>query len=192
MASPSQDFHAFFERHHAELSRLAYLLLGGDGGREGADDLAADALVAIWHRWDRLVDAERPLAYARGVVANMARSQIRARMRERRRIALFWARQTEHAEGPDVPAVVDVRAALARLPYRKRACVVLRHAFDLSERDTARTLNISVGTVKSQTSRGLAELQRLLSEPEVRAEREGGAPEMLRALSAGPLQRRGW
>ncbi|MDT0265178.1 SigE family RNA polymerase sigma factor [Streptomyces sp. DSM 44915] len=192
MASPTEDFHAFFDRHHVELSRLAYLLLGGDGGRESADDLAADALLAIWHHWDRVTGAERPLAYARGVVANLARSQIRSRIRERRRVALFWARPAEHVDGPDVPAVLDVRAALARLPYRKRACVVLRHAFDLSERETARTLDISVGTVKSQTSRGLAELQRLLREPGVRAEGEGGAPEMLRALSTGPLQRRGW
>lgn len=59
-------------------------------------------------------------------------------------------------------AVVDVQGALRRLPFRKRACVVLRHAFDLSERDTALVLGISVGTVKSQTSRGVAELQRLL------------------------------
>lgn len=59
-------------------------------------------------------------------------------------------------------AVVDVQEALRRLPFRKRACVVLRHAFDLSERDTALVLGVSVGTVKSQTSRGVAELQRLL------------------------------
>ncbi|WP_078856823.1 SigE family RNA polymerase sigma factor [Streptomyces sp. NBRC 109706] len=192
MASPSEDFHAFFERHHAELSRLAYLLLGGDGGSEGADDLAADALLAIWHRWDRVASADRPLAYARGVVANLARSQIRSRVRERRRVALFWARaaETGTTQGPDVPAVLDVRAALARLPYRKRACVVLRHAFDLSERETARTLAISVGTVKSQTSRGLAELHRLLSETQARA--DGGTGEMLRALSNGPPERRGW
>ncbi len=44
----------------------------------------------------------------------------------------------------------------------KRACVVLRHAFDLSEKDTALALGVSVGTVKSQTSKAVAELQRLL------------------------------
>jgi DNA-directed RNA polymerase specialized sigma24 family protein len=57
---------------------------------------------------------------------------------------------------------VDVRAALDRLPFRKRACVVLRHAFDLSEKDTALALGISVGAVKSQTSKGMAELERVL------------------------------
>jgi DNA-directed RNA polymerase specialized sigma24 family protein len=55
-----------------------------------------------------------------------------------------------------------VRTALTRLPVRRRACVLLRHAFDLSEKDTAMALGISVGTVKSQTSKGMAELERML------------------------------
>ncbi|MFG2648163.1 SigE family RNA polymerase sigma factor [Streptomyces sp. NPDC048436] len=155
------EFHDFFERHYAELARLAHLLTGE---KDAADDLAADALVALWHRWDRVRAADHPAAYARGVVANMARSRIRSAVRERRRVALFWELRSEGVDGPDVPAVVDVQEALRTLPFRKRACVVLRHAFDLSEKDTALTLGISVGTVKSQTSKGMAELQRLLGE----------------------------
>jgi RNA polymerase sigma-70 factor (sigma-E family) len=154
------DFHAFFERHYAELARLAHLLTGE---ADAADDLAADALVAMWRHWDRVRAAEHPVAYARGVVTNLARSRIRSAVRERRRIALFWSQPQDRTDGPDLPAVLDVREALQRLPFRKRACVVLRHAFDLSERDTAAVLGISVGTVKSQTSRGVAELERLLA-----------------------------
>ncbi|MFB6826514.1 SigE family RNA polymerase sigma factor [Streptomyces virginiae] len=153
------EFHAFFERHHAELSRLAYLLTGEP---DAADDLAADAMVALWHRWDRARRADSAAAYARGIVANLARSRIRSTVRERRRILLFWSHRPERTDGPDLAAVMDVRAALDRLPFRKRACVVLRYAFDLSEKDTAAALGISVGTVKSQTSKGTAELQRLL------------------------------
>ncbi|MET2716320.1 SigE family RNA polymerase sigma factor [Streptomyces harbinensis] len=193
----SAEFDAFFERHHAELARLAHLLLGGRDSAESADDLAADALVAIWHRWERVRAADRPIAYARGVVANMARSRIRSRTRERRRIALFWSQHSTHTEGPDVPAVLDVRAALDRLPYRKRACVVLRHAFDLSERETARALGISVGTVKSQTSRGIAELERLLTpgaatgpgKTGTGADAAAGADATLRVLRTGPVER---
>ncbi|MFI7411466.1 SigE family RNA polymerase sigma factor [Streptomyces sp. NPDC049627] len=155
----SVEFHAFFERHYAELSRLAHLLTGE---ADAADDLAADALLALWHRWDRVRAADHPVAYARGVVANLARTRIRSAVRERRRIALFWSQREEKAENPDVAGVVDVQEALRRLPFRKRACVVLRHAFDLSEKDTALALGVSVGTVKSQTSKGMAELQRLL------------------------------
>jgi RNA polymerase sigma-70 factor (sigma-E family) len=153
------EFAEFFERHYTELARLAYLLTGD---ADGADDLAADALVAVWHQWDRVRAADHPAAYVRGVIANMARSRIRSAIRERRRIALFWSQRPERVEGPDIPVVIDVREALRRLPFRKRACVVLRHAFDLSERDTALALGISVGTVKSQTSKATAELQRLL------------------------------
>ncbi|MBK3573682.1 SigE family RNA polymerase sigma factor [Streptomyces sp. MBT65] len=158
-AAASEEFHAFFERHYAELSRLAHLLTGE---ADAADDLAADALLALWHRWDRVRAADHPAAYARGVVANLARTRIRSAVRERRRVALFWSQREEKTENPDVAGVVDVQEALRRLPFRKRACVVLRHAFDLSEKDTALALGVSVGTVKSQTSKGMAELQRLL------------------------------
>lgn len=153
------EFHDFFERHYAELARLAHLLTGE---ADAADDLAADALLALWHRWDRVRAAEHPAAYARGVVANLARSRVRSAVRERRRIALFWSQHSPHTDGPDIPSVVDVQGALRTLPFRKRACVVLRHAFDLSERDTALALGISVGTVKSQTSKAMAQLERLL------------------------------
>ncbi|GAA2749858.1 SigE family RNA polymerase sigma factor [Kitasatospora cinereorecta] len=155
----SVEFHAFFERHHAELARLAHLLTGET---DAADDLAADAMVALWHRWDRFRAADHQLAYARGVVANLARARIRSAVRGRRRVLLFRSHRSERVDGPDLAAVLDVRAALGRLPFRKRACVVLRHAFDLSEQETARVLGVSVGTVKSQTSKGMAELQRLL------------------------------
>ncbi|MEU6178200.1 SigE family RNA polymerase sigma factor [Streptomyces coeruleorubidus] len=171
----SVEFHAFFERHYAELSRLAYLLTGES---DTADDLAADALLALWHRWDRVRAADHPAAYARGVVANLARSRIRSAVRERRRIALFWSQREESTENPDVAGVVDVQEALRRLPFRKRACVVLRHAFDLSEKDTALALGVSVGTVKSQTSKGMAELQRLLG-PQ-------GVPQRMHAAVGAP------
>ncbi|MFG2349098.1 SigE family RNA polymerase sigma factor [Streptomyces phaeochromogenes] len=159
----SAEFHDFFERHYAELARLAHLLTGES---DAADDLAADALLALWHRWDRVRAADHPVAYARGVVANLARSRIRSAVRERRRITLFWSQREDKTENPDIPGMVDVQEALRRLPFRKRACVVLRHAFDLSEKDTALSLGISVGTVKSQTSKGMAELQRLLGSEE--------------------------
>ncbi|MEU2966329.1 SigE family RNA polymerase sigma factor [Streptomyces ardesiacus] len=158
----SAEFHAFFERHYAGLARLAHLLTGEP---DAADDLAADALLALWHRWDRVRAADHPVAYARGVVANLARTRVRSAVRERRRVALFWSPREERTEDPDVAGVVDVQEALRRLPFRKRACVVLRHAFDLSEKDTALALGVSVGTVKSQTSKGVAELQRLLGTP---------------------------
>ncbi|WP_084701578.1 SigE family RNA polymerase sigma factor [Cryptosporangium arvum] len=154
-------FHNFFEAHHGELARMASLITGDSSV---ADDLAADALAEIWRYWDRVRAADDPLAYARGVLVNVARSWNRRNGLEEhsaRLLGLF--RRDERTAEADVPAALDVRAALARLPYRRRACVVLRYAFDVSEREVADILGISVGTVKSQTSRGAAQLAALIA-----------------------------
>ncbi|GIM89111.1 SigE family RNA polymerase sigma factor [Paractinoplanes toevensis] len=155
-----QAFHAFFERHHRELSGLAYLL---SGDSSAADDLAADALTEVWKHWDRVNAAGDPAAYARGIVANLTRNWIRRQGRARRGLQLLgWAGERERT--PDVPAVLDVRTALKHLPYRRRTCVVLRYAFDLPEQEVAEILGISVGAVKSQTSRGAKQLADLLQD----------------------------
>jgi RNA polymerase sigma-70 factor (sigma-E family) len=155
-------FHAFFEAHHVELARLAYLMTGE---RSAADDLAADALTEVWRHWARVDAADDPAAYARGIVANLSRQWVRRQALQRR--GLLGLGPARGAPGPDLPAVLDVRAALRRLPHRRRACVVLRYAFDLPEHEVARVLGISVGAVKSQTSRGARQLAGLL----------GGSPE---------------
>ncbi|MEV4274863.1 SigE family RNA polymerase sigma factor [Actinoplanes xinjiangensis] len=151
------DFHAYFERHHASLSRLAYLMTGESGI---ADDLAADALTEVWRHWDRVTAADDPVAYGHGIVMNLARNWVRRRGRER----LLSFESLRRDRDTDVPAVLDVRGALRRLPHRRRACVVLRYAFDLPEREVAAILGISVGAVKSSTSRGAKQLAGLLGE----------------------------
>ena len=159
-----QAFHRFFEQHHASLSGLAFLL---SGDAAVADDLAADALTEVWKHWERVSAAGDPAAYARGIVANLTRNWIRRQGRARRGLALLGLGPGgERASVSDVPAVLDVRTALKRLPYRRRACVVLRYAFDLPEREVADILGISVGAVKSQTSRGAKQLAELLKDLE--------------------------
>jgi RNA polymerase sigma-70 factor (sigma-E family) len=155
-----EEFEAFFDRHFRELDRLAYLLTQDSAS---ADDLCADVFLAVWRQWNRVTSRDDPFAYVRRMMVNMAASRVRRLTRERHRLALFHQGQRQASSGPDGAAVVDVRAALLRLPVRRRACVVLRHAFDLSEQEVAATLGISVGTVKSQTSKGMAQLQELLA-----------------------------
>lgn len=152
-------FDAFFDAHHRDLARLAYLL---SGDPDAADDLTAEAFTQAWKRWDHVIGSDSPLAYVRRIVINLAATRVRRLVRERRGWRLLGAAWSDRTEEPDVAAVADVRAALRRLPVRKRACVVLRHYYGLSEQETAATLGISVGTVKSQTSRGMAELAVLL------------------------------
>lgn len=134
-------------------------MLSGD--RDAADDLAADALLAAWRQWDRVSAADSRLAYVRGIVVNLASSRVRRLVRERSRMILLRSdARMAVTRGPDTPAVLDLRDALARLPRGQRSCVVLRHGLGLSEVETAAALGISVGTVKSQTSKGAAALRR--------------------------------
>jgi RNA polymerase sigma-70 factor (sigma-E family) len=158
---PAVEFEAFFERHHRDLGRLAYLVTGDQCA---ADDLSADVLLDVWRQWDRVRAAESPLAYARRMTINQAASRVRRLTSERRRMRLFQVDALAPAQGQDGEATVDVRRALQALPERRRACVVLRYAMDLSEQEVAQILGISVGTVKSQTSKATAALQRLLGE----------------------------
>ena len=161
MTDSERSFQRFFAEHHADLSRLAYLLTGESSV---ADDLAADAFVEMWRHWARVEAADSPKAYARGIVTNLARQWIKRQTRER--AGLLGLGLLRRAEGeqtePDRLAVLDVRAALRRLPPRRRECVVLRYAFDVPEREVAELLGISVGAVKSQTSRGAAQLSTYL------------------------------
>ena len=159
-ADAALAFDAFARAQLGGLSRLAWLLTGD---RTTAEDLTAETLLAAWDRWERLLEVENPVAYLRRIMVNQAAVRIRSAVRERRRLRLFHVDALRAGTDPDGGVVVDVRAALRHLPVRRRACVVLRHAFDLSEEEVARILGISVGTVKSQTSRGMAQLQRLLS-----------------------------
>jgi len=158
LTDPERAFHRFFEAHHTDLARLAYLLTGEPGV---ADDLAADAFVEMWRHWARVEAADSPVAYARGIVANLARQWIKRQARERAGLLGLGLLRRGGGE-PDPLAVLDVRAALRRLPPRRRECVVLRYAFDVPEREVAEILGISVGAVKSQASRGAAQLSTYL------------------------------
>ncbi|MBX6390892.1 MAG: SigE family RNA polymerase sigma factor, partial [Frankia sp.] len=156
------EFEEFFETFHRELARFAYFLIGD---HDAADDITAEALTSAWKNWDRVRAAEDRLAYVRRAVANLAKSRMRTAVRDRARFSLLSRlHPTRQAQDPtDVAAVLDLRSALLRLPMGKRACVVLRYAYGLSEAETAETLGISVGTVKSQTSKGVTQLERLLA-----------------------------
>jgi RNA polymerase sigma-70 factor (sigma-E family) len=144
------EFSDWAGAHQRQLVRSAYLLTG-DVGR--AQDLVQEALTKVALRWDRLRTGN-PLAYARTVIVHDNIS--------------WWRRRRDYpvadlGDGPAVSSDPDtalvVRRALARLTPSQRAVVVLRHFDDLTERETASTLGVSVGTVKSQNAAALARLR---------------------------------
>jgi RNA polymerase sigma-70 factor (sigma-E family) len=145
-------FTEFVVARWGALVRTAYLLTGDF---HEAEDLVQTTLAKIYPHWRRIGGADAS-QYVRRALVNNNRSRVR-----RRRVV-----QQLTSFLPDTPAPVrghqdrDVLvAALAALPERQRAVVVLRYWEDLSVEEVAHELGCSVGTVKSQASRALAKLR---------------------------------
>ncbi|WP_043642940.1 SigE family RNA polymerase sigma factor [Nocardioides alkalitolerans] len=157
-----EDFAAWVAARRGYLYRSAYLL-GGDHHR--AEDVVQAALAKLYVAWPRVVRTSTPDAYARRVVVNAHLDETRRPWR-RERVGLPASHTQVSVPTGVEPEVRDLLfAALRDLGPRQRAVVVLRHLWGLSVADTAAELGISEGTVKSQTSDGLARLRRALEAP---------------------------
>jgi RNA polymerase sigma-70 factor (sigma-E family) len=160
-----RDYAAWVDGRGAALRGTAYLLCGN---WHGAEDLTQTAFTKLYLAWRRIDRGGSVDAYARQVL-------VRAFLDERRRP---WRREHASAEPPDTPAPGDatgavaerlaLEAALRALPRTQRAVLVLRYWCDLDVQATAAALDISDGTVKSATSRGLAALRAVLDREETR------------------------
>ena len=148
---------ALYHRHRSELVRLA---IGLTGDRGMAEEITQEAFARLLARWRTLRDQQSAPAYLRRVVVNEARTGWRRRRQGESITALAAVRPEIDDSG--VVEHQAMLAALSQLSAGKRACVLLRYYADLSEAETAATLGVSVGTVKSQTAKGLRQLQRLL------------------------------
>ncbi len=146
------EFREFADSCADALFRSA-LLLSGDRGR--AEDLVQEALLSTYGAWPRIRNESRREAYARRCIVNAWLSW----NRKRSNTELPVDRVPERGRVDEQADGVDVMSALARLPPRQRAVIVLRYYEDLTEQQTARLLRCSIGTVKSQASAALAKLR---------------------------------
>jgi RNA polymerase sigma-70 factor (sigma-E family) len=154
------DFADFVAQWSPALLRVAYLLTGD---RWLAEDLLQAALLKTSRRWSKIADRQAAYPYVRRVLVTT-----QASWRRRRRVSEVLIEQmAEDGPAHGEPAATPGRAlvALEALPPRMRAVIVLRYYEDLSEADTAAALGCSVGSVKSQASRGLTRLRALLTTP---------------------------
>ncbi|SNX65881.1 RNA polymerase sigma-70 factor (sigma-E family) [Streptomyces sp. TLI_55] len=154
------DFETYAALRWPRLLRTAYLLTNGD--HHEAEDLVQVTLAKIYLRWSHIRTLDAPDQYVRRALINNNTT----RQRKRRVVQLLTPHLPEQrspAGDADRPDSYDTRselfAALATLPPRQRAIVVLRYWECLSEQQTAHLLGCSVGTVKSQASRALKKLR---------------------------------
>jgi len=168
-AGQEEEFRRFVEARWHSLVRTAYLLTGD---RHRAEDLVQQVLVKVHRRWSHVGRDGSPYAYTRAALANESASWWR---RKRVPESLGEVPVSADRDPRDAYAAYDARDEVARavlgLPPRMRAVVVLRYFDDLSEADTAAALGMSVGSVKSQASRGLDRLRTILTETNGATER---------------------
>jgi RNA polymerase sigma-70 factor (sigma-E family) len=152
------DFAALFAGRATALRRTAYLLCG-DWHR--AEDLTQTAFAKLYAAWPRLRDHGAAEAYLRQTLTHTYLDDSKR----------LWRREHATETLPEVaspPLGSDDRivllAALAKVPPRQRACLVLRYFDDLSVEATADVLSCNAGTVKSNTARGLETLRRILGD----------------------------
>jgi RNA polymerase sigma-70 factor (sigma-E family) len=149
------DLAALHRERYAPMVRLAHLLTGSNAV---AEELVQDAFVRVGRRWDSITG--EPAPYLRAAVVNACRSHLRRLVAERRAATRHAATAVDgHMTDPAGRELLD---ALARLPYRQRAALVLRFYDDRSEAEIADILRCRPGTVKSSISRGLAALREVI------------------------------
>ncbi len=161
------------------LRRLAFLLCQ-DWHR--ADDLAQAAAIKAYTHWARAARADNTDAYVNAIL-------VREFLHERRS---SWARRVSLTEPPEImpsPAdqdgSLDLRSAVAALPPRQRAVLVLRFYCDLTVYQTADALGCTTGTVKSQTAKGLDSLRRAMGGAAESGPGGNAAPHVLGTPAAG-------
>jgi len=149
------EFTEYMSARMPSLRRLARLLCQD---WSLADDLLQAAMTKTYVHWSRASAADNTDAYVRTIL-------VREFVQERR---TGWARLVTPASRPietaaaeaDHEGALDLRAAVAALPPRRRAVLVLRYFCDLNVDQTAQALGCTPGTVKSQTAKALESLRR--------------------------------
>jgi RNA polymerase sigma-70 factor (sigma-E family) len=152
------DFGDYVRTRSASLVRAAYLLTGD---RQLAEDLAQTALAKVFVSWRRISRKDAAQAYATRTLVN---SYLADRRRKRATEVLLGRLPDRAVPAPAPELRLVVLDALAALPPKARAVVVLRYWEDMSVEQVAALLGCSTGNVKSQSARALDKLRALLAD----------------------------
>ncbi|HVV12022.1 SigE family RNA polymerase sigma factor [Amycolatopsis sp.] len=154
-----RGFEEYVQGRQDLLVRAAYLITGDS---HLAQDLVQIALERVWQRWERVRHVENLDGYVYRVLMRAYLGIRRRRWATERPTADLQGAGTAQGDQDVTLDRLTLMDALARLPPRQRATVVLRFYLDLSERQTAEALGCAVGTVKSQTAKGLSTLRAVM------------------------------
>ena len=154
-------FDQFYADNWDAVAGLAYAL---SGSRVASEDLAQEAFLAAYRRWETIGGYDNPSAWVRRVVANRSVSVFRRTTAEARAILRLSG---EHGPLPELsPEAADVLRAVRRLPRRQAQVVVLHYLQDLPLSEVALVLDRSVETIRTHLRRARKTLAVYLDVPE--------------------------
>lgn len=153
-----ETFESFYRREFRDVVGLAYAL---SGSRLAAEDLAQDAFVAAHQRWDRISGYDKPGAWVRRVVSNLAVSGFRRRAAEVKAMARLAGHR--HQPLPELePQDEEFWGKVRQLPDRQAQAIALFYVEDRSVAEIAEILECSPATAKVHLFRGRQSLARKL------------------------------
>lgn len=153
------SFDAFYSVEYGALVALAHALTGS---RAHAEDIAQEAMLAAYRRWDDVVLLDAPAGWVRRVCANISTSFVRRRVVEARAAVRLRSRRTDVTELEDDDA--EFWAVVRRLPRRQMQCVALRYVCGYTVDEIAALLGCADGTVKAHLARARSTLAQRLGE----------------------------
>lgn len=153
-----ETFESFYRQEFRDVVGLAYAL---SGSRLGAEDLAQEAFVAAHQRWDRISGYDKPGAWVRRVVANLAISGFRRKAAEAKALARLAGQR--HRPLPELDTEdEDFWRNVRRLPDQQAKAIALFYIEDRSVADIAEILECSPATAKVHLHRGRRTLAKRL------------------------------
>lgn len=161
------EFETFVAAAVDSLFRSGYLMTSD---AKETEDLLQETFFRVARHWNRVRSMEHPLAYARRILVNLVLDGSPARVRRREELREDRAGPPDSVDQSTVRVLKGIedesefRWALEALTARQRAILIMRYWDELSEAEVAEVLGCPVGTVKSSTSRAVAELRRMLDQ----------------------------
>jgi RNA polymerase sigma factor (sigma-70 family) len=140
----AEDIAAFEDFFREQSSTLFARLCLITGNRAEAEELAQDAFLKVWERWDRVGEMEEPIGYLYSTAMNLFRKRYRRAVLALRRTVTVELRRDEFAVVEDRSAVAQ---AMQELAPRQRAALVLTELIGFSSEEASRMLGVSPGTV---------------------------------------------
>jgi RNA polymerase sigma factor (sigma-70 family) len=152
------DFEGFFHAEHERLFQALYLLTGN---RYEADDLAQEALMRAYERWDRVGSMDSPAGYVYRTALNLYRSRLRKAAVPARRV---FASIPSEDSSESVATSDEIHRALATIPDAQRAALVLTDWLGLDSEEAGRVLGIDASSVRGRLHRGRDSLRKHLGD----------------------------